>query len=94
MRRPASPEEPSLIDEAVEEAVARLHEALAILEAIDAGELLAELPGDRVAARRHQCAVSLLTVLRRELEGIAGDLDAAQLVTGRLAEIIRSERSA
>ena len=92
--RPASPKEPDLIDQAVEDAVARLHEALAILEAIDARELLAELPRDRAAARRHQCAVSLLTVLRRELEGITGDLDAAQLVTGRLAQLGRPERSA
>jgi hypothetical protein len=33
-------------------------------------------------------------VLRSMVSGIAGDLDAAQLVTGRLAQITRSERSA
>ncbi len=83
-----------LLDEAVEDALARLHESLAILETIDAGELLAQLPADRTAARGHQTAVSLLTVLRRELQSIAGDLDAAQVVTTQLARIAGAKHSA
>jgi hypothetical protein len=94
MTRPPSPEAPNLIDDAVEDAVARLYEALAILEAVEARELLSDLPHGHEAADRRQSAISLLAVLRRELQAIAGDLDAAQLVTGRLAKITRSQRSA
>ena len=53
----------------VEATTTRLREAVAVLEAIDEGHLLAELPPGP-AGRRHQCAVSLLAVLERELRAI------------------------
>ena len=60
----------------VEDAVGRLHEAIAVLEAIEQGDMLAELPQDPYARDGHQRAVSLLAVLRRELIGLLRDLQA------------------
>ena len=61
----------------VEDAVGRLHEALAILDAIEAAGMLGELPADAVARDSHQRAVSLLAVLRRELFDLRRELQAA-----------------
>ena len=63
-----------------EDAAGRLLEAIAILDAIERAELLVALPKGADAARRHQCAVSLLAVLRRELTALACDLQSATLV--------------
>lgn len=61
----------------VEDAIARLQEALAVLQVIEDGDLLGELPADRSARRNHQSAVSMLAVLRRDLTGVAEELEAA-----------------
>jgi hypothetical protein len=79
--------EPTRAPDLVEDAVARLHEAMAILDAIDEADMLAELPAEPGARRDHQRAVSLLTVLRRELAGIRRDLQAAGQIEDALAAI-------
>ena len=61
----------------IEAAVARLFEALALISTIEDRQLLAELPAGDDARRDHQAAVSMLAVLRRELEGVASELQAA-----------------
>jgi hypothetical protein len=61
----------------VEDAVSRLCEAIAVLEAIEMGGMLGELPADAMARDEHQRAVSLLAVLRRDLAGLRRDLQAA-----------------
>jgi hypothetical protein len=71
-----SPDEPRSPDVA-EDAVGRLCEAIAILDAIESGGMLAELPGDAIARRAHQRAVSLLAVLRRDLLTLREELQAA-----------------
>jgi hypothetical protein len=73
--------------EVLEDAPARLREALAILEAIEAGELLSELPPGQDAARRHQRAVSLLAILRRDLEAFSDDLGSALFVDRAMTQI-------
>jgi hypothetical protein len=65
------------VSDLIEETAGRLREAIAILEAIDAGELLCELPGGAEPARRHQSAVSLLAVLHRDLTALASELETA-----------------
>jgi hypothetical protein len=67
------PREPDI----VEEAVGRLHEAISILDAIETGAMLGELPADVMARDAHQRAVSLLAVLRRDLQGLRRELQAA-----------------
>jgi len=73
----------------VEDAVARLCEALAVLETIDSGGMLSELPADSAARADHQRAVSLLAVLRRDLAHLRRDLlaagDAQEAITRALA---------
>lgn len=59
----------------------RLQEAIAILDVIADGDMLASLPEGAEARRRHQQAVSLIAVLRRELSGVVDDLDFAQTVS-------------
>lgn len=59
----------------------RLHEAISILDAIADGNMLAALPEGPEARRRHQQAVSLMSVLRRELRGVVDDLEFAQTVS-------------
>jgi hypothetical protein len=54
---------------AFEASTRRLREAVAILEAIDEGNLLADLSGGEEGSRQ-QCAVSLLSLLERELRAI------------------------
>jgi hypothetical protein len=72
-------------DEAIDEALARLHEIIAIVQVIEDGDLLSALPADEHAAQDHQRGVSLLVVLHRELERLVGELGAAQLAMGVLA---------
>jgi hypothetical protein len=76
----------------VEEAVVRLHEALALLEAVEGGELLSELPIGEDAARRHQRAVSLLAVLKRELVGLAHQLEAANQTRAAVVRVSRARQ--
>jgi hypothetical protein len=80
----------------VEDAVGRLCEALAILETIDACNLLAELPADPMAQAGHQRAVSLLGILRRELNALKHELQAggqAQDAIGRALTRFATGRS-
>lgn len=72
-----------------EQAVGRLCEALSLLEAIDAGGFLDELPNAAESARNHQCAVSLLAILRRELRGLVCELQSACLVHDVMARVGR-----
>lgn len=69
-------------DEAIDDALGRLHEILALVRVIEDGDLLAALPADEDAAENHQRAVSLLVVLRRELDSLVAQLNAAQLTLG------------
>jgi len=61
----------------VDDAVGRLCEALAILDAIELGGMLGELPADPIARKAHQRAVSLLAILRRDLATLREELQAA-----------------
>lgn len=54
---------------AFEDSTTRLTECLALLDAIDAGHLLEEMP-EGAAAVRHQCALSLISILDRELRTV------------------------
>ncbi|HEX3367926.1 hypothetical protein [Phenylobacterium sp.] len=76
----------------IDDAVGRLVEAIAILDLIEAGDLLAELPAEAAARRSHQRAVSLLAILRRELAGVRNDLAAAGLLQDVLAYPVVSPR--
>jgi hypothetical protein len=78
------PRPPDIVDDAV----SRLCEALAILETIDAGNLLAELPADPTARAGHQRAVSLLSVLRRELTRLKHELQAADQAQEAIARAL------
>jgi|HubBroStandDraft_6_1064221.scaffolds.fasta_scaffold1701283_1 hypothetical protein len=73
----------------MDDAIGRLQEAIAILEAIERGDLLAELPSGAEAAARHQCGVSLLAVLRRDLNALADELDSANQVQSLMARLSR-----
>jgi hypothetical protein len=84
---------PEFRDDAVEAALSRLTEALALLDAIDEGDMLARLPAEPEAARRHQRAVSMLAVLRRELETVTGELSSAQFVAAAMTQISAHQRS-
>jgi hypothetical protein len=61
----------------VEDAVSRLCEAIAVLDAIESGGMLGELPAEVMARAEHQRAVSLLAMLRRDLIGLRRELEAA-----------------
>jgi hypothetical protein len=61
----------------VESAWTRVAEILALITAIDAGELLAELPEDAGARVRHTAGICLLAVMQRELTSLQFDLDGA-----------------
>lgn len=73
-----------------EQTVGRLLEAMSLLEAIDAGGLLDELPGAAEAARKQQCAISLLAVLRRDLQALTCELQSACMVHDVMARVARS----
>jgi hypothetical protein len=53
----------------------RLREAIAILDAIDEGNLLAEISQGEEGGRQ-QCAVSLLSLLERELRAVVASQEA------------------
>ncbi|MBU6296796.1 MAG: hypothetical protein KGJ79_08845 [Alphaproteobacteria bacterium] len=55
-----------------------IREALAIIDAINAGELLAALPASASERHRHQTAVSLLSIVERTLRDA---LDAAPAIS-------------
>jgi len=78
-------------EEAIDDALARLHEIAAIVQVIEDGDLLAVLPAEENAAQAHQRAVSLLVVLRRELDSLMGQLGAAQLAMGVVARTASRE---
>ena len=61
----------------IEEAIGRLHEAVAVLEAIELSDMLGALPEDPAERDAHQRAVSLLAILRRDLTTLRRDLQAA-----------------
>jgi hypothetical protein len=55
----------------------RLRELEAVLAAIEEGQLLADVPVAAGAAIRHQAAVSLLSILQREMQTLIDDLEEA-----------------
>jgi hypothetical protein len=75
--------------DAIEDTVARLIEAIAVLETIEFGGMLGELPADPMARDTHQRAVSLLAVLRRDLVVLRKELQAA----GQAQDAIARARS-
>ena len=70
----------------------RLHEAMALIATIEDRGLLAERPAGDAARASHQAAVSMLSILRRELEAVAAELDAAIQTREALARM-RSKSS-
>ena len=78
------PTAPTLLGD---EAVGRVREAIALLDAIDRAELLVTAPPGAEAGRRHQCGISLLAVLRRDLESLAVDLQSATLVQDVMSRV-------
>ncbi|HWF76469.1 MAG TPA: hypothetical protein VN694_04760 [Caulobacteraceae bacterium] len=84
---PTGPAGPS---DLLEAAAGRLAEAVSILDAVDRSELLSVLPKGADAAARHQCAVSLLAVLRRELQTLACELQSASQVQTLMGRLSRS----
>lgn len=75
----------------LEDAIGRLLEAIAVLETIETGDMLAEMPRQAVARATHQRAVSLLAILRRDLTGLYRDLKAAQQVEDALVRATNPE---
>jgi len=73
-----------------DEAVGRVREAIALLDAIDLADLLENAPAGADAARRHQCGVSLLAVLRRDLESLACDMQSACMVQDVMSRVRKS----
>jgi hypothetical protein len=63
----SEPQPSSFSNDLIEEAAGRVKEAVALLELIESGDLLCELPADRDAREAHQRAVSVLAVLKRDL---------------------------
>jgi hypothetical protein len=94
MKTLGDPDSPTADIDVLDVAVSRLGEAVALLDAIQHGDLLAELPAGAEAALRHQCGVSLLAVLRRELDGLASELQSASYVQGLVGRISRPGRHA
>jgi hypothetical protein len=73
----------------VEDAVGRLCEAIAVLDAIETGGMLSELPADAMARADHQRAVSLLAVLRRDLLALRRELQAAGQAQDAIARALQ-----
>ena len=61
----------------IEAALGRLVEATQLAALVEDHDLLAELPAGDEARLNHQRACSLLAILRRELDAVAGELSAA-----------------
>jgi hypothetical protein len=76
-----------------ETALARLYEAMTLIVTIEDRGLLAELPKGDAARTNHQAGVSMLSILRRELEGVAVELEAA-INTREILDRLRAPRSA
>ena len=87
------PPNPIRAPDLVEDAIGRLREAIAILDAIEEAGMLGELPMKPTGRRNHQRAVSLLAVLRRELDGLVCDLTAAGQVQDAIARMAVRDRS-
>ena len=77
----------------VEDAAGRLREARALLDAIDRGGMLAEMPANPEAWRSHQAAVSMLMVLSREIEAVIAQLEAAGQTHEVLSRAVRAAAS-
>ena len=75
----------------IEAAVARLHEAMSLITTIEDRDLLCELPVGDTARANHQAAVSMLSILRRELAGVAMELEAT-IRTREALERLRASR--
>ena len=76
MRPPPTPSGPDFAG-LLEGALGRLLEASCLVSQIEDHDLLAELPADDEARGRHQAAISMIAILRRELDGVATELQAA-----------------
>ncbi len=76
----------------IEAALGRLIEATQLVALVEDHDLLAELPAGEDARRNHQRAASLIAVLRRELDAVAGELSAA-LETHDVLSRTRSHRA-
>ena len=63
--------------EVLEAALARLAEALAVLDAVDEGGHFDQLPHNPDARTMHQRGVCMLAVARRDLRALANELEAA-----------------
>ncbi len=63
--------------EVLEAALARLAEALAVLDAVDDGGHFDQLPDNPEARTMHQRGVCMLAVARRDLQALANELEAA-----------------
>ncbi|HEX4712656.1 hypothetical protein [Phenylobacterium sp.] len=87
------PATPPRAPDLVEDALVRLHEAIAILDAIEKADMLGDLPAKASARLSHQRAVSLLAILRRELAGMVRDLAAAGQVQDAIARAAVRDRS-
>ena len=55
-----------------------IREALSIIDAINAGELLGALPAAKADRHRHQTAVSLLGILEKSLRNALTDVPAVE----------------
>jgi hypothetical protein len=89
MKAISDPQSATASIDVLDAAVGRLSEAMALLDAIERGDLLAELPVNAEAAARHQCAVSLLAVLRRELDALTNELQSAGYVQDLMSRLSR-----
>ncbi len=68
--------EPLCLASIVEAAETRVIEVLALMTAIEAGELLADAPSAPDARRRHAAGISVLAVMTRELCALRSELGA------------------
>ena len=64
-------------NELLERSCDRARGVLAVVEAIDLGELFAETPASAAGRRRHDIGVALLDVLRRELSALVHEMASA-----------------
>jgi hypothetical protein len=83
----SEPSPAAFSNDLIEEAAARLREALALLELIESGDLLGELPADRDAREGHQRAVSVLAVLKRDLVDLERRLGAGWTAANAAARV-------
>jgi hypothetical protein len=65
------------LSELLERSIDRARGALAVVEAIDLGELFVETPASVAGRRRHETGVALLDILWRELSALVEDMAAA-----------------